>query len=92
MHGERDLKEVIGTLMRVLNGGTVSRADVEDLSFDATGELQAALNDAFIKLLEFAFDCDNGKTAPDAATIADLQVCLDRIVRAADRTRIRASG
>jgi hypothetical protein len=30
---EGDIKEVIGTLMRVIDGGEVSRAEVEDLSF-----------------------------------------------------------
>jgi hypothetical protein len=84
---ERDLKEVVGALMRVLDGGTISRAEVEDLAFEATGDLQVALTDAFIKLLDFAFDCESGKTTPDAPTRAGLQRCLDNIVRAATELR-----
>ena len=49
---EGDIKEVIGVLMRVLDGGEISRSEVEDLAFEATGDLQAALNEAFIKLFE----------------------------------------
>ena len=38
----RDVKKVIGVLMRVLEG---------------EGDVQAALHDAYIKLIEFAHDC-----------------------------------
>jgi hypothetical protein len=83
----RDLKEVIGVLMRVLDGGEVSQTELADLSFDAEGELQAALTDAYIKLLEFAHDHDLRLRDQDAdrAMRAQLKTCLDRIVEACDR-------
>ena len=40
--------------MRVLDGGEVLPAELNDLDFEAEGELAAALNEAFIKLQEFA--------------------------------------
>jgi len=52
----RDVKDVIGAIMRVLDGAEVSQDDVLDLEFEAEGELLAALNEAYIKLLEFAHD------------------------------------
>src|SRR5258708_24030989 len=42
--------------MRVLDGAEISQDDVLDLEFEAEGELLAALNEAYIKLLEFAHD------------------------------------
>ena len=81
---ERDVKEVIGAIMRVLDGGTISRAEVEDLMFHATGDLQVALNEAFIKLLEFVYDCENGEKRLDAETFSNLEGLLDKIVRAAE--------
>jgi hypothetical protein len=55
---EGDIKEVVGALMRVLGGDEISHDEVEDLEFEATDDLLAALNDAYIKLLEFSFDRD----------------------------------
>lgn len=81
---ERDVKEVIGALMRVLDGGIISRAEVEDLAFDATGDLRIALDEAFIKLLEFAYDCESGKKKASAELLSDLQASLDKVVRAAE--------
>jgi hypothetical protein len=81
-----DLKEVVGTLMRVLGGEKISRREVEDLAFEANGELQLALNRAYIKLLEFAYDCDaglRGQSLTDEMR-AELQHCLREIVRCAD--------
>jgi hypothetical protein len=81
-----DLKEVVGTLMRVLGGEKISRREVEDLAFGANGELQLALNRAYIKLLEFAYDCDaglRGQSLTDEMR-AELQHCLREIVRCAD--------
>jgi len=78
---ERDIKEVIGTLMRALGGGEISREEVEDLAFEATGELQTALNEAYIKLLEFAYDCDARRI--DGEMRVELQQSLDKIVRLA---------
>ncbi len=85
---ERDLKEVVGVLMSALDGGRVSRAEVEDLQFEGDGELLAALNDAFIKLLELAFDQEaepSGYTL-DNQMRAELQKSLDVIVRLSTRT------
>ena len=67
--------------MRVLGGGEVSHQEVEDLAFEATGELQTPLNEAYIKLLEFAYDCDARRI--DGETRVELQQSLDKIVRLA---------
>jgi hypothetical protein len=81
-----DLKEIVGTLMRVLDGGTISCAEVEGLAFDAEGDLRIALNEAYIALMEFAWDCEGNLRDPQWAeeTKAVLQQCLDKIVRCAD--------
>src|SRR5688572_10234684 len=83
---EGDLKEVVGALMRVLDGGKISREEAEDLTFEATGELQTALNQACATLLEFADDCDaglNDQRRSDQMRAA-LQQCLDEIIRCSD--------
>lgn len=81
---ERDIKDIVGVLMRVLDGGEVLPAELNDLDFEAEGELEAALNDAFIKLQEFAYDRDLRLSDParDRGMRAELQDCLDRIVKA----------
>ena len=78
-----DVKEVVGALMRVLGGDEISCGEVEDLAFEATGELQDALNEAYIKLLQFAFDHDERKTDPKyhAEMRAALERSLDEIIR-----------
>jgi hypothetical protein len=83
---EGDLKEVIGALMGILGGAKISRAEVEDLAFEATGELQTALNQAYIKLLEFAYDCDAGLNDRNLGEEmrAGLQQSLDDVVRLSD--------
>jgi hypothetical protein len=83
---EGGIKEVVGVLMRVLGSGEVSREEVEDLEFEATGSLRAALNEAYIKLLEFAFDRDARliNSELDRAKRAALQESLNKIVRASD--------
>jgi hypothetical protein len=75
-----DLKEVVGTLMRVLDGEEISPREVEDLAFQADGE------QAYIKLLEFAYDCDAGLRGPNLTDEmrAELQRCLEEIVRCTD--------
>jgi hypothetical protein len=80
----RDIKDIVGVLMRVLGGGEVLPAELDDLDFEAEGELAAALNEAFIKLREFAYDRDLRQSDParDRAMRAELQACLDRIVQA----------
>jgi hypothetical protein len=74
-----DLKEIVGTLMKALAGEMISRADVEDLYFDADGELRIALNEAYAKLLEYAHDCEEGVEGQHALR-GELQQCLNRIV------------
>ena len=57
-------------------------AELNDLDFEAEGELAAAVNEAFIKLQEFAYDRDLRQSDParDRAMRAELQACLARIV------------
>ncbi len=78
-----DVKELVGTIMRVLNHADISEAEVLDLGFEAEGEALDALNDAYIKLLEFVHDRDLRRTNPDldAEQRAGLQDSLKRIVR-----------
>jgi ribosome recycling factor len=51
-----DIRDVVGAIMFVLAGAELPVVYVEVLEFDAIGELESALNEAFIKLLEFAHD------------------------------------
>jgi hypothetical protein len=90
----RDVKEVVGVLMRVLDGEEVTQAEVEELGFEGEGEVQAALNDAYVKLLEFVHDRDKrlNDAAADGAMRARLQACLDHIVAACDRERAGSSS
>jgi hypothetical protein len=83
----RDVKEVVGVLMRVLDGAEMTQADVEDLGFEGEGDVQAALNDAYIKLLEFVHDRDARQRdrSLDRTMRERLQTCLDRITIACDR-------
>jgi hypothetical protein len=83
----RDVKEVVGVLMRVLGGEEITQADVEDLGFEGDGELQAALNAAYIKLLEFVHDRNalQRDRALDLTMRESLQACLDQIAAACDR-------
>jgi hypothetical protein len=84
---ERDVKEVVGLLMRILGGGKTSPAEVEDLGFHGAGNLQAALNEAYIKLLEFAFDCDAGLNVQplDEKRRLALEGSLNDIVRLSEQ-------
>ena len=78
----RDVKEVIGALMRVLDGGEIAVAEVEDLGFEGEGEVQEALNEAFVALMEFAHQSAARRDDPalDRAMRASLQACLDKII------------
>jgi len=82
----RDVKEVVGVLMHALGGGEISHAQLTELSFEADGELQLALNEAYIKLIEFAHDRDlrSNDNAIDQEMRSALQACLNRIIRAWD--------
>jgi hypothetical protein len=81
---ERDIKDIVGVLMRVLGGGEVLPAELNDLEFEAEGELAAAVNEAFIKLQEFVCDRDLRQSDParDRTMRAELQACLEQIVKA----------
>jgi hypothetical protein len=82
---ERDLKEVVGTLMLALSGARISRGEAADLAFEADGDLMAALNEAYITLLEYAYDCDAGVRKPLRPEMrSKLQHSLDEIVRLSD--------
>ena len=85
---QRDIKDVLGVLMHVLDGGDLSSADLNDLGFEADDdELEEAVNEAYVKLAEFVQDCELRRVDPDIdrRMRSDLQVCLDRIVRTCDR-------
>jgi hypothetical protein len=81
---DRDIKDVIGILMRVLDGDEVSHEELDDLAFEADGELETALNEAYVKMREFANDRDLRLNDPktDRSMRSQLQVCLDNIVKA----------
>jgi hypothetical protein len=86
----QDVKELIGIIMRVLDHAEIAEAEVLDLDFDAEGELLAALNDAYIKLLELAYDRDPRRANPDLdrKQRSVLQDSLNKIVQACDAERI----
>jgi hypothetical protein len=52
----RDIKELIGVLIRVTGDAEVTEDEVLSLDFEAAGELLIALNEAYIGLLEFVHD------------------------------------
>jgi len=83
----RDVKELIGILMRVLGGAEVTEAEVLELEFDADGELLLVLNEAYIGLLEFAHDRDLriADRDLDRTQRSSLQNALDKIVRLCGR-------
>jgi hypothetical protein len=89
----RDIKDIVGVLMRVLGGCEVTRAEVMELSFEADGELLAALNEAYITLLEFTHDRESGGDNDEVflKTRAGLQDCLDKILDACDREPAHAA-
>jgi len=85
----RDIKELIGMLMRVLDHAEVTEAEVRELDFDAEGELLLALNEAYIGLLEFAHDRDLRATdrALDRKERWALQQSLNKIVKLCEAER-----
>ena len=87
---ERDFKEVVGLLMRVLGGGEISHQELDDLGFEADGELEIALNEAYVKLREFANDRELrlNDVELDRDMRSRLQDCLDKIVKACDQTSL----
>jgi hypothetical protein len=82
----RDIKEVVGLLMRALANGEITQQEVLDLEFKADGELLIALNEAYIQLLEFTHDHDlrRADREADEKQRAALQASLNRIVRLCD--------
>ena len=74
--------DVVGAIMFVLAGAELPVAHVEDLEFDATGELESALNEAFIKLLEFSHDhhLRASNQSLDREMRSELQRSLKKIV------------
>ena len=83
----RDVKEVIGALMRVLDGAEISESELADLGFEAEGELATAVEEACLRLGEFAeaLDVRRGDPDTDRRMRAELQTCLDAIVDICDR-------
>jgi hypothetical protein len=83
---ERDIKDVIGVLMCVLEGGEISHEELDDPAFEADGELETAVNEAYVKLREFANDRDVrlNDLKLDRNMRSELQECLDNIAKACD--------
>jgi hypothetical protein len=83
----RDVKEIVGALMRVLDGGEVSESELADLDFEAEGELATAVEEAYLRLEAFAqaLDIRLADTDIDHRMRAELQTCLDAIVEICDR-------
>ena len=82
----QDVKELVGTIMRVLDQAEITEAEILDLEFEADGELLDALNAAYINLLEFVHDRDLRRADPavDRRERRDLQESLNRIVQLSD--------
>jgi hypothetical protein len=82
----RDVKELVGIIMRVLDQAEITEVEVLDLEFEADGELLDALNAAYINLLEFVHDRDMRRADPavDRRERRDLQDSLNRIVQLSD--------
>jgi hypothetical protein len=68
--------------MRVLDGGEVDDDELAELGFEAEGELETALNEAFVQLGEFAQarQARVADAALDQRMRAELQARLDNIV------------
>jgi hypothetical protein len=64
--------------MRVLDHAEITEAEVLDIGFEAEGEALAAVNDAYIKLLEFVHDRDLRLVDPERALMQD---ALKKIAR-----------
>ena len=87
----RDVKEVVGILMRVLDGAEITEAEVLDLEFEADDELQEVLNETFVKLLEFVNDYSlrGADRELDQKYRAALQSVLNKIVALCEKTPSR---
>ena len=82
----RDVKELIGIIVRVLDHGEITEGEVVDLAFEADGELLDALNDAYIKLLEFVHDRASREHDADLddRERASLRDAMNKIVKLSD--------
>jgi hypothetical protein len=82
----RDVKEMVGLLMRALDHAEITREEVIDLEFEADGEVLAALNEAYIHLLEFVYDRDRRSSDRelDQKERKVLQDSLNKIVQSCD--------
>ena len=85
----QDVKELVGIITRVLDNAEIAEAEVLELDFDAEGELLVALNEAYIKLLEFVHDRDLRRATAelDSKEREALQDSLNKIVRLCDADR-----
>jgi hypothetical protein len=83
---DRDVKDVIGIIMSVLDGAEVTHEELDDLAFEADGELETALNEAYVRLREFANDRSLRLNNPemDLSMRSELKDSLDSIVRASN--------
>jgi hypothetical protein len=90
----RDVKELVGLLMRALGGENITEAEIADLQFEAEGELLDALNAAYIGLLEYVHDRALGGSDPERGRAGGmtLQEHLDRIVALCDAAPGQRSG
>ena len=81
---DRNVKDVVGTLMSVLDGAEVTHEELDDLAFEADGALETALNAGYVKLREFANDRSLRQKDPkmDQSMRSELKDCLENIVRA----------
>ena len=79
----RDVKEMVGLLMRALDHAEITEEEVLDLEFEADSELLGALNEAYIHLLEFVLDRDRRSSDRelDQKECEALQDSLNQIVQ-----------
>jgi hypothetical protein len=83
---DRDVKDIVGTIMSVLNGAEVTPEELDDLTFEADGYLETVLNEAYVKLHEFVNDRTLRHADPkmDRNMRSELQDCLNKIVTASN--------
>jgi hypothetical protein len=71
-------------LVRALDGAEVSHEELDDLAFEADGDLEIALNEAYVKPREFANVHELRLNDPnmDRSMRSELKDCLGNIVKA----------
>ena len=79
----RDVKEMVGLLMRALDHAEIAEEEVLNLEFEADDELLAALNEAYVHLREFVRDRDlrHADRELDQKECEALQDSLNKIVQ-----------